>query len=110
MKALIGTVLLSLLAIPAALAYGDGQRRMASLDEMAATAKHRARARLAQERPFGGPLPPLRRRSIDRKPMGTVCKTPTVACKLQKVRPVGDPCSCSGTGGKPVEGTVVEHP
>ena len=75
------------------------------IDDMSA----RRSMRLAQERPFGGPLPP-KKRSLAPKPLGTVCKTPAITCKLQDAQPAGDACSCPGSDGKPVMGTVVEHP
>jgi hypothetical protein len=96
MRASICAGLLGLLAIPAALACERGECRTAL-------------PRLAQERPFGGPLPP-KRRSIEKAPLGKACKTPASACKLPDAQPVGDACSCPGSDGKPVTGTVVEHP
>jgi len=65
--------------------------------------------RLAQERPFGGPLPP-KKRSLTPAPSGTTCKTPATICKLRETQPVGDACSCPGSDGKPVAGSVVEAP
>jgi hypothetical protein len=88
--------LLGLLAIPAALACESAQCRTGL-------------PRLAQERPFGGPLPP-RKRSLEKAPLGRACKTPAITCKLPGAQPLGDACSCPGSDGKPITGTVVEHP
>jgi hypothetical protein len=65
--------------------------------------------RLAQERPFGGPLPP-KKRSLTPTPSGKICKAPAITCKLPDAQPVGDACSCPAGDGKPVSGTVVEQP
>ena len=69
----------------------------------------RSMLRLAQERPFGGPMPP-KTRSLAPKPSGKACKTPAITCKLQDAQPVGDACSCPGSDGKPVTGSVVDQP
>jgi hypothetical protein len=80
-----------------------------AMNEMVPGESARGFSRLAQERPFGGPLPP-RKRSLEKAPRGKACKTPAMTCKLQDAQPVGDACSCPGSDGKPVTGTVVEHP
>ena len=139
MKMLIGTAVFGLLAIPATLACDGHECRMepprrvspmyslrliaavtgvalCSVSFSTCTAEgfedmttRKSMLRLAQERPFGGPLPP-QRRSIGKKPSGTACKTPAITCKLQDAQPVGDACSCPGSDGKPATGTVVEQP
>jgi hypothetical protein len=60
--------------------------------------------RSVEERPFGGPPP--QRRSLDGKPWGTSCKTPSVTCKLSKSQQVGSACSCPGSDGKDVTGVT----
>jgi hypothetical protein len=56
------------------------------------------------ERPFGGP-PPLKR-SIKPDVSGTICKTATETCKLEKAQPAGAACSCPASGGQAVPGQV----
>ena len=51
--------------------------------------------RVIDERPFGGPPP--QHRSLEPKPWGTTCKTPSIACTLAKSQQVGSACSCPGS-------------
>jgi hypothetical protein len=57
------------------------------------------------ERPFGGPMPPKTRKM--EPPKGTSCKTATITCKTQSAQLLGTVCSCAGSEGKPVSGTVA---
>jgi hypothetical protein len=60
------------------------------------------------ERPFGGPPPP-KSRGTEPATRGSLCKTPTVTCKLKKPQRLGRTCSCPRPGGEPVTGKVVEQ-
>ena len=61
-------------------------------------------AEVTMERPFGGPPPPKSRKMERSK--GTICKTATITCELQKAQSVGTTCTCTGSDGKPISGKV----
>lgn len=59
----------------------------------------------SDESPFGGPPPPKFR---GLKKHGVTCKTASVTCTLASPQPIGGPCTCPGSDGAPVNGTVAE--
>lgn len=57
-----------------------------------------------EERPFGGPPPPISR-SV--KKNSKKCKTATSTCELEKAQLIGSDCKCA-EGSTVLEGKVVE--